>query len=123
MHKKAKNPYEVEKLPMGVHHNIVVVHSVITGTGRQGRIFFKTNEGKVFCDKSVNLLEAHRSNDSERRAFVNLSGLTMQDLRLHMKRYKEQDKDRQKKQGISYATRLAAKYGYRLTKVKAKMPR
>lgn len=120
MSKKAKNPYEVEKLPMGLHHNIFIVHSVITGTGRQGRIFFKTNEGKVFCDKSVNLLEAHRSNDSERRAFVNLSGHTMHDLRLHMRRYKMQDKDREMRANISYAARLAARHGYKLTKVKAK---
>jgi hypothetical protein len=120
MSKSTKNPYEVQKLPMGVHHDIVVVHSVITASGRQGRIFFKTNEGKVFSDREVNLLADHRSNDNECRAFVNLSGLTMSDLRLHMKRYNEQDKDRQKKQGISYAARLAAKYGYKLTKVKAK---
>jgi hypothetical protein len=116
--KKKTNLFTVPRLWMGRHDDIVEVHSVATAQLRQGRIFFKTKDGKVFADREVNLIRPHESNDHERRAFCRLAGVPMAALKEAAKDYASHEKHQQAQRTLSYVRRVASRHGYKLTKMR-----
>lgn len=121
--KKIADICNVPALPAGLHcGSIRYVHIVYLSSGKRGRIFFKDDNGKVFCDRPVNMARECVTNDIERKAFAQLAGITLKEIKAVMRAAKIEERERVLSSELHRLKRSATRAGFRLVKIKSKTP-
>lgn len=106
----------VQRLPPGRHLAAVVV----AGIGAHKRTFVQV-DGKVYTANggSIDLARDFGSNDAERRAWCQLTGTHLADLKGEMAAAKIAQAQRDEKGELAAFKRKAERLGYRIVKTKA----